>query len=148
MFVIRNPRQGDTEGDNQEGHLKEDSKDAGVFEKIRPLLEINRQEEHPVKGNGRVGGGKRLDRVLEGLVPASVDVKMQRIRAFEGGLVVAVDDDVVVPRLLHIQAGLHDAVEEELRLAKMQEVRSKAADDVFPDLRCHLLKDQAGDERT
>ena len=95
-----------------------------------------------------MGGRKRLDRVLEGLVPASVDVKMQRIRAFEGGLVVAVDDDVVVPRLLHIQTGLHDPVEEKLRLAKMQEVRPKAADDVFSDLRRHLQKDPAGDERT
>lgn len=146
MLIIRDPRQSDAEGDDQEGHLKEDSDDVGVFEKIGPLLEIDCQEEHSVEGDGRVGRGKRLDRVLQSLVPDPVE-HVQRICASEGGFVVAVDDDVVVPRLLELQAGLHFSVEEELGLAKLQEVRTKSADDVFTDFGGQLLEDEARDER-
>ena len=93
-----------------------------------------------------MGGRKRLDRVLESLVPSAVGVEVQRICASEGGLIVAVDDYVVIPGLLEIHAGLHGSVEEKLGLAELQEVRAETTDDVLPDLGRQLLEDQTSDE--
>ena len=61
-----------------------------------------------------MGRGKRLDRVLQRLVPGSVLQEVIRVGAVEGGRVVAVDDDVVIPWPVDGQARLYGPVEQEL----------------------------------
>ena len=114
------PGERDAKSDDDEGQLKEGRQDTGVFEEIRPFLEISNEKEHSIKGDGGVGGGKGFDRVLERLIPASVRQHMRGIRAPKDRRIIAIHHDVVIPGLIHIGARHHafrfPALDEELRL--------------------------------